>query len=619
MGKKTKQDPTGQAVNRRKGAAGLSQRLTTAEKRIKRLFRSIPRTRRTQTTLQNSLMRDVGAEIGKLFNAFEPVRDLIVSATIPVYDYQINPDELEELNTAMRRVLDDELLETQFDRMPPNWWWQRNVERPYRQGTAEEITQYNRLVTEELVRIRTEKGLTTQRLEVGSVLLSADYQQALNRVYVENFGSIKTLSDRTADQVIQVLNAGIEAGMTPSELTGLITERFDVSRSSAKRIATTEVNKAYNDAKMNANDIAAKTTGLRSGVLHQSALSPTTRSNHADRHGNAYTTAQQRQWWNTGPNRINCQCSTISVLIDASGKVIQTELQEEIKAERVFFDKTEDGTPPPASPAPKRRRRRRPTAERPRDEITKEGFRADMLRQFGGDFNVVTNSKGNRLAPEVMGRFTELATEYSTAGVGVKNFVISNRNSRGGKVDLDIGGMVETYEDGEVDFFIQSGTPIRKAYASPLHNVTSTPVEAVTHEFAHLLFITKYGGGGMALDVGAFANSELYRKYKALGSAYRAERARVSGPVVAEVSAEHRDGKFKSRQDAKDEIGKRIHARMVPWLEAHEDGDLFISTYAFDSLDETLAEGFAQYKLKGAAGPVAQEVGRLYDKHFKRQ
>lgn len=313
MGKKTKQDPTGQASNRRKATGRLQGRLTLAERDVKRLFRDVPRKRRTEAVLPNARV-------------------------VPIYDYQITAAEFEQLERNIREVIGDQLLETQFNRMPPNWWWQDVIEVPYRQGTAEEIVEFNRLVTTELVRTRAARGLVTQRLEIGQVLQSSEYLEALDKVFVRNFGTIKTLSDRTADQVIQQINQGISAGNTPTEIRKSITKRFDVSRSSAKRIADTEVNRAYNDARLNATEIAAKQTGLRAGVLHLSALLPTTREEHGDRHGDAFTVAQERMWWDSGTNRINCHCSTRSVLIDPKGKVIDIELQEELQVEREFFD-----------------------------------------------------------------------------------------------------------------------------------------------------------------------------------------------------------------------------------------------------------------------------------------
>lgn len=308
----TKSDPTGQARNRRSATVKLRNRLTIAQRQVKALFRAIPRKRRSEAVLTNS--------------------------AIPVYDYQITAAELELLEQRLRGIVSEQLLETQLTRMPPNWWWMDVIEQPYRQGTAAEVVEFNQQVTKELVRIRAEGGLVTQRLEIGAVLNSSEYLEALDKVYVRNWQGIKTLSERTSSQVVQQINAGIAAKRTPTEISKSITERFDVARSSAKRTANTEVNRAYNDARLDATETAAKLTGLRAGVLHLSALIPTTRDGHAARHGNAYTVAQQRQWWDDGTNRIECHCSTRSVLIDSKGKVIDVELQEEVQAEREFFD-----------------------------------------------------------------------------------------------------------------------------------------------------------------------------------------------------------------------------------------------------------------------------------------
>lgn len=313
MARKTKQDPTGQAAARRKASRQLRNRLTRARRGVMQLLRAVPRKRRRESVLPNAKI-------------------------VPVYDYQITAAELEELERRIRAVIGGAVLDTQFDRMPPNWWWQSTIEPSYRRGTAEEVVAFNRLVSVELVRTRTARGLTTQRLDIGQVLRSSEYLEALDTVYVRNFGSIRTLSDGTADQVIQRINAGLSGKKTPTEIAEDIAERFDVAMSRAERIADTEINQAYNNAKLNATDIAAKQTGMRAGVLHLSALIPTTRNGHAERHGNAYTVAQQRQWWDSGTNRIRCHCSTRSVLIDARGKVIDVELQEEVQAEREFFD-----------------------------------------------------------------------------------------------------------------------------------------------------------------------------------------------------------------------------------------------------------------------------------------
>ncbi len=317
MAKKTKADPTGQASNRKKGALTLDRRLNKSEREVKALFRVIPKKRKSKAGI---------------VNLYE------VNAPTVFYEYDITDAETTQMQRSIEFILNRELLETQTGDIPVNWYWKDNIEQPYRQGTAEELVSFNQLISAAAIAGVLVSGLPPRPVPIEQVLLSQNYREALNKVYVSNFESIKTLSQRTASQVIQRINAGIDAGSTPTVIAKEISERFDVARSSAKRIADTEINKAYNDSKLRANDIAAAETGLRAGVIHISALSTTTRNTHAARHGNAYTTVDQLQWWDSGSNRINCKCSTISVLIDSKGKVVQTETQEKIKAEKAFFD-----------------------------------------------------------------------------------------------------------------------------------------------------------------------------------------------------------------------------------------------------------------------------------------
>jgi len=72
MPKKTKQDPTGQAKNRNKGTRTLKTKLTRAEREIKALFRSIPRSVRSQTKIVNAKQTKI-------------------------YDYDLNPQDQEQL------------------------------------------------------------------------------------------------------------------------------------------------------------------------------------------------------------------------------------------------------------------------------------------------------------------------------------------------------------------------------------------------------------------------------------------------------------------------------------------------------------------------------------------
>ena len=286
----TPSDPTGQAKNRNKSTRRLVGRLRVAERQVKALFRQIPKTSRTVAVIVNA-------------------------ERTTVYDYNYDQASFEQ---SVRFIVNSQLLDTQTDVRPFDWYWNADIELPYRQGTAEEVRDFNQLISVAILG----GAILLEKVPVEQVLLSEQYRTALRLQQTTAFADIKSLSTRVADQVIQRVNAGIEAGELPSIISADISKRFGVAQSSAKRIAETEVNKAYNDAKLSAADLMSERTGLRSAVVHISALTPTTRQTHADRHGNVYTTTDQLQWWNMGVNRINCKCTTETVLVDKKGKVI---------------------------------------------------------------------------------------------------------------------------------------------------------------------------------------------------------------------------------------------------------------------------------------------------------
>ena len=254
--RKRKNDPTGQASRRRKATRALVRRLDMAEGAVKRLFRDIPATRRTIAPIRNQ----------------ETV----------FYDYDLTPAERTQLEIQIAIIL-GLWLETTGDAPPSDWFWADEIEPPYRQGAMEEVSRANQLIAAAIV-----AGLITdpfvQQIPVEQVINSVEYQTALRDLVVKNHSTITSLSERTSAQVIQEINSGTRAGLSPNEVAKNITERFNVSKSSAKRIADTEINRAYNDAKLDSVRIIETQTGQRSGVLHISALLPTTRTEHAARH-----------------------------------------------------------------------------------------------------------------------------------------------------------------------------------------------------------------------------------------------------------------------------------------------------------------------------------------------
>ena len=314
----SKQDPTGQAKNRKRAYNVIEKRITTSEKAIKGIFKKIKAIPSKQTVIINK-----GSQ---LTNEKETI-----------YNYEISPQDLVSLNDSILYILNNELLETQNETIPLRWYWKDQIEQPARQGAIEEIRDFSQEIA-----IAASLGFFAGKIrpevpEVGQVLFSDTYRNQLELSYLDNFVAIKGLSDDTAKHVYRVIKDGISSGLKPAEISRQITERFNVSKSGAKRITNTSINSAYNNSRLAMTKELEKQTNTRAGVIHVSALLQTTRSWHAERHGNAYTVEAQLQWWSEDGNRINCHCTTRSILVNDIGEVVNTDLKESLEKEKDFF------------------------------------------------------------------------------------------------------------------------------------------------------------------------------------------------------------------------------------------------------------------------------------------
>lgn len=305
MARPTTTDPTGQRANRRKTYRQLAARLRAAQAKVLAEVKGIKYTKKIQQPIANV--------------------DLVL------YQYDMSAADMEVLALAIQSHLERELDVMPAD-MPIDWWYKKEVELPYRQGGLGALVEATQAVT--AATVATGSPLAAAPiLPPDSFLLSPRYLDGVRQAQVRNYGLIRSLSQDTAKQLYTVIENNIQGGRSMVEIIDDIHTRFGVSDSSAKRLAATEVNRAYNDARLSSVSGVRDASGQDVGVLHISSLLPTTRDDHAARHGNAYTPEQETQWWNTGANRINCHCTTRTVVFK-DGKVIESELQKRIKDQR---------------------------------------------------------------------------------------------------------------------------------------------------------------------------------------------------------------------------------------------------------------------------------------------
>ena len=291
-------DPIGQYANRKKAFRDITTRLNNANKRILKLWQNI--------------------------DAKKTTRKKIVNEKLDFYLYDLTSFDLEQVKREIETIINEE-EETDMFLLPFLWFYKSYLEIAMRSGVIQESAWINTIIPRPL-------------LSFDSILSSQKYNDLLTKAFNNNYSSLKSLSEKTIKQVFDVINRGIESGASKSSIRRDITKRFQVAKSAAKRIVETEINKAYNDARMEtiSQQINA---GAPLAVQHISALLATTRPHHAIRHGKAYTPQQQLNWWNQGSNRINCKCTTRSIVVNNDGTVKNKSAQNiVIKRGRDWFN-----------------------------------------------------------------------------------------------------------------------------------------------------------------------------------------------------------------------------------------------------------------------------------------
>lgn len=289
------EDPTGQSRNRANLEKKINARLANAQAEVIKLFNDIPRESKTEKNL--SLNQD----------------------TFTVYEYDFSPEAQSQLESQIQALMIFWLLQGELQNKPISFYSDPNTEEAYRAGTLEAIRDLNA----ELAKIATLGGVIgalvatlPRNVDVNAILFSQNYLETVLGYKDDMFYQLKGLSEKTSSQVYERIASGIKSGKTPRNIINDIKKRFDVSKSSAKRIVHTEINKVYNNSIIDSIRFIDENTSINAVGRHKSALLSTTRQTHAARHNKLYTPAQQLKWWDSGSNRINCYCSFKIVILD---------------------------------------------------------------------------------------------------------------------------------------------------------------------------------------------------------------------------------------------------------------------------------------------------------------
>lgn len=304
-------DPTQQANRRLQAERAIRKRIKQAHKPVLALFDSIP-------------VREVEVQT----NTRDENGQLVANRIF--YRYDLRPEMFENIDAEIRRVLGS-LLETNSRGKPARWFFDQYIEQSYQGGTTQSAGRIDAMARG--------AGLDIPEAAVERVLQSPAYRRRLELTFARTFEDMKGFEGKAADDLGRVLFNGVAGGKSPRDIAGSILDTFDdIEGFRAERIARTEINKAFTDARMEQTIDARDRLGIEVRLMHVSALSPGTRPDHADRHGKVFTPEEQEEWWSEGANRINCLCSTVEILY-MDGQPVQDDLIQRQRQRGIEFFK----------------------------------------------------------------------------------------------------------------------------------------------------------------------------------------------------------------------------------------------------------------------------------------
>lgn len=271
--------------------------------------------------LERRAMKDFARRMNKIGKAYKSALDKIPSslAVNARYEYQLNPTILSIILNDASYLVDQVLLEGgDYD-----LWFYEYVDLAAEKGTGQA---YANLSQQSPV-------YAAGRESLSAILISEPYQRRMALVNARMFEEMKGLSAEVKRDMARVLTDGIGRGLNPREVSRNLTMQIGIEKRRANRIARTEITTALRRAKWEEDQEASEFYGLKTKLLHISALSPTTRHTHAARHAHLYTNEEVRDWYAKDANSINCKCTQQSVLVDEEGKPIYPDTITKLKQE----------------------------------------------------------------------------------------------------------------------------------------------------------------------------------------------------------------------------------------------------------------------------------------------
>lgn len=256
----------------------------------------------------------------------------IVQLNATGYQYQLDPLLMSQINSYIEALLNEIIYGNAQGEWSAGWWANAYASGAYQQSAEQVITQTQLLAADAGV---TEELPSLQYLRAEAVVMEPGFQRRLGGVYARLFEDMKGFTDVDKRNMAGIITRGMAAGQSPRVIAREMEKKGIEQDWRCLRIASTEVNQAFRQGSWDetdaVNDEVFGDSDYMIKVMHISALLPTTRRDHAARHGTICTPAEEREWFATKATggQIQCYCTTVDILVNRkTGKPMNTKLRD---------------------------------------------------------------------------------------------------------------------------------------------------------------------------------------------------------------------------------------------------------------------------------------------------
>lgn len=234
--------------------------------------------------------------------------------------YMLTPEQMQTVSAELQAAADRWIADGRES--APGFWWSPYVADAAQAGAAQSVANLASI---------------SEAYKASRTLQQVVYSDAYrNRVAMAQFKSYEHwtgMSAQVKTDLAQVIGRAVVDGKNPRTVVTEISERLDVSRAKAKQYAQTDITDTLRQARWAEADAAEAEFGFEIKLLWTSALLPTTRANHASRHGRLYTSEECRAFYGRDGNRYNCHCSTTETIVENGKPLLTPKLKTAMKKE----------------------------------------------------------------------------------------------------------------------------------------------------------------------------------------------------------------------------------------------------------------------------------------------